>query len=115
MGAVMKRTVIAAGALAAAALVPSISSAEWYGASFGKTTVDTGNRNISVHAYRHTSPLIVGIENNSRDYVQCSVRFTHLPVIDETRSARIAPGKTAALVNRQGYLTARIDTQVKCG
>lgn len=108
----MKRTFTA---LIVAALMPSIAAAQWYGASFGKTTVDTGNRNISVHAFRNTSPLIVGIQNNSPDYVRCSATFSHLPLINETRVATIAPGKTTALVNRQGYLTARIDTQVKCG
>lgn len=98
-----------------AALFPSIAAAQWYGTSFGTTTVDTGNRNISVHAFRTKSPLIVGVQNNSPDYVRCSARFSHFPVIDETRVATIAPGKTAALVNREGYPTARIDAEVKCG
>ena len=108
----MKRTFTA---LVAAALIPSISFAQWYGSSFGETTVNTRNSNISVHAFRNTSPLIVGIQNNSSDYVRCSATFTHPPVINETESTTIAPGRTAALVNRQGYQTARIDTQVKCG
>ena len=98
-----------------AALLPSIAVAQWYGTSFGTTTVDTGSRNISVHAFRNTSPLIVGIQNNSSNYVRCSATFSHPPVINEMESATIAPGRTAALVNRQGYQTARIDTQVKCG
>jgi hypothetical protein len=76
--------------------------------------VDTGNRNIAVHAFRNTSPFIVGVQNNSSDTVRCSARFSHLPIIDETRSAVIAPGRTAALVNREGYLTARVDADVKC-
>lgn len=108
----MKKTF---AALAVAALIPSISAAQWYGASFGQTTVDAGSRNVSVHTYRNRAPLIVGIQNNSAEPVRCTARFTHLPVIDEARSATIAPGKRVALVNRQGYLTARIDTQVKCG
>ena len=101
--------------LIAAALMPSIAAAQWYGTTFGKTTVDTGNRNISVRTVRTTAPLIVGIRNNSSDYVRCSARFIHLPVIDESQAAVVAPGRTAALVNRQGYPTARIDVQVKCG
>jgi hypothetical protein len=100
--------------LFALVLAPSIASAEWSGSSWGRTTVDTGNQDIAVHAFRNTSPLIVGVQNNSQEYVRCSARFSHLPVIDETRSALVAPGGTAALINRQGYLTARIDTDVKC-
>lgn len=101
-------------ALSVLALLPSIAAAQWYGTSLGTTTVDTGNRNIAVHAFRNTSPVIVGIQNNSPNYVSCSTTFSHVPVIHETRSATIAPGKTAALVNREGYPTARIDVQVKC-
>lgn len=101
-------------ALSALILAPSIASAGWYGSSWGRTTVDTGNRNITVNAFRNTSPLIVGVQNNSREYVRCSARFSHLPIIDETRSAVVAPGSTAALVNRQGYMTARVDADVKC-
>lgn len=108
----MKKTF---AALAVAALLPSISAAQWYGASFGKTTVDAGSRNVSVQTYRNRAPLIVSVQNNANETVRCTTRFTHFPVIDETRSATIAPGKRAAFVNRQGYMTARIDTQVKCG
>lgn len=107
----MKRTL---AALSALILAPSIASAGWYGSTWGRTTVDTGNRNIAVHAFRNTSPFIVGVQNNSSDTVRCSARFSHLPIIDETRSAVIAPGRTAALVNREGYLTARVDADVKC-
>lgn len=95
-------------------LAPSLAAAQWYGATWGQTTVDTGNRDIAVHAFRNSSPLIVGIQNNSPGYVRCSATFSHFPVIDETQSATIAPGATAALVNREGYLTARIDARVKC-
>jgi len=107
----MKRTLTALSLLA---LIPSIAGASYYGMSFGETFVDTGNRNISVHTFRTSSPLVVGVRNNSPDYVRCSATFTHIPVIDETQSATIAPGKKAALVNRQGYLAARVDVYVKC-
>ncbi|HJV84231.1 MAG TPA: hypothetical protein VJ698_02045 [Noviherbaspirillum sp.] len=100
--------------LAVAAMMPSIAAAQWYGSSFGKTIVDTGNQDVSVRTHRMTAPLIVGIANNSPNAVRCSASFSHLPVIDETESATIAPGKTVTLVNRHGYPTARIDTKVTC-
>lgn len=107
----MKKPLVALSVLA---LLPSIAAAQWYGTSFGTTIVDTGNRNIAVHAFHSTSPLVVGIQNNSSDYIRCSTTFSNIPVIHETHSTTIAPGKSAALVNREGYPTARIDVQVKC-
>ena len=101
-------------ALSVLAFAPSMAAAQWYGSSFGKTTIETGNKDVSVNTLRHHGPMMVGIQNHSLGYVQCSAKFTHLPVIDETQKATIAPGKSATLVNREGYPTPRIDVAVKC-
>ena len=94
--------------------VPSIVPAQWGdGTWFGKTTVDTGNLDMTVQSFRSAVPM-VSLQNRSDRPARCSATFSNGLQFSETRSTSIAPGKKATLGVGMPYITAKVDIDVKC-
>jgi hypothetical protein len=94
-------------------MVPGLVFAEWGDSYFGKTIVDTGNLSVAVRPFRELVPM-VGLENRSDIPVRCSATFSNGPQFSETRLATVLPGKRATVGYGVGYITAKVDIDVKC-